>query len=119
MFGKIPVILALAIATSAYGSSDGIVYSHSHHPSGIRPSGFPGPFGGTGRPGALSTGPTAGPTGTGGIQTGDSTLTYTMGSGLSTTVVTTTIHHTILSTKYDVSVNETKEDCPAILQKWC
>ncbi len=49
---------------------------------------------------ALSTG-----TGSGPGESGDTTLTYTLGSGSSATVITTTIHHTAFETNTAVSSN--------------
>ena len=120
MYSKlcIPVVAALAVVVQAGTDASkhtyhhGYDHHHHHFPSGIFPSGLPfkpsgsAPFP-TGVPtgGIFPTGTASGSGisgGSGPQQTGGpTTLTYTLGSGDHTTVVTTTIYHT--NTHTDVS----------------
>ena len=77
--------------------------------SGPAPSGAASSTGGvpltTGAPlSAGGTGSGSSPSSAGSPeQSGDTTLTYTVGTGSSTTVITTTIHHTVYQTNTNVS----------------
>ena len=115
MYSKLSVAFVASLAVAAQAQSGAAKHSehHHHYPTGVFPSGIPyKPSGSASFPtgasasGIFPTGTAAG-TGTGVSggsgpeQTGDSTLTYTLGSGDHTTVITTTIHHT--NTHTDVS----------------
>ena len=111
MYSKLSIpVLALAAVVQAGSSKHHYEHDHRHQPSGIFPTGLPYMPSGSAPAPPFPTGvPTgivpSGATGASGSpatsqQTGDSTLTYTIGSGDHTTVITTTIHHTNTHTDY-------------------
>lgn len=130
MYSKLSVAaVALAIA----GRMPLVAAEYQQQASGIFPSGasyqpsgsapFPTGASGvfpTGASGVFPTGAAAGTgtgvsAGAGPEPTGDSTLTYTIGSGDHTTVVTTTIHH--MNTHTHVSFPRTKNRIPKLYDR--
>ena len=119
MYSKLSLAFVAALAAAAQAESGaaeasehrGHGHGKHHRPSGLFPSGRPyQPSGSAPFPtgvvsgGIFPTGTAAGTGVSGGSgpeQTGDTTLTYTIGAGDHTTVITTTIHHT--NTHTDVS----------------
>ncbi len=130
MYSKASLALVSALAAIAQAANNYHGHDHLHHKresfptlsgSGLLPGGL-APFGtassgapfptGTGSAAPLSTGVvpplSTGASGSGSSpssvgESGDTTLTYTIGTGSSTTVITTTIHHTIYQTATSVS----------------
>lgn len=118
MYSKLSLAFVAGLALVVQAQSDGGMHSHSHdhdhqdHHAGIFPTGMPynstGPAAGsvpTSVPtaGIFPTGTVAGSgisSGSGPEQTGDSTLTYTLGNNGHTTIITTTIRHTNTHTEY-------------------
>ena len=92
MYSKLAVAFVAALAAGAQAN-----YGHNHHASFHKNGTHHSP---ELSQAALSTG-----TGSGPGESGDTTLTYTIGSGSSTTVITTTIHHTAFETNTAVSTN--------------
>ena len=85
MYSKLSVAFVAALAASAQAN-----YGHNHHGSLHK--------NGTHHSAELSQAALSTGTGSGPGESGDTTLTYTLGSGASTTVITTTIHHTAFET---------------------
>lgn len=92
MYSKLSVAFVAALAVGAQAH-----YGHNHHGSLHKNGTHHSP---ELSQAALSTG-----TGSGPGQSGDTTLTYTLGSGASATVITTTIHHTAFETNTAVCIN--------------
>ena len=92
MYSKLAVAFVAALAAGAQAS-----YGHNYHSFLHKNGTYHTP---KLSQGALSTG-----TGSGPGESGDTTLTYTIGSGSSTTVITTTIHHTAFETNTAVSTD--------------
>lgn len=92
MYSKLSVAFVAALAAGAQAH-----YGNNHHGSLHKNGTHHSP---ELSQAALSTG-----TGSGPGESGDTTLTYTLGSGASTTVITTTIHHTAVETNTAVCIN--------------
>lgn len=116
MYSKLSLTLTAALAVAAQAERLLVPRASGIFPSGVSPGGPAVPSGEPAAPfptgGAGAGAGAAAPSGSGaaagtGIEGGpagpqpteDTTITYTIGSGTSTTVITTTIHHTRTSTE--------------------